>query len=668
MIKHSIRLTSFVLALFAFLLNFQQTMLKQQQLPFNTTEQFELNITDSNVPKEELIDSLNELTSSNDGILVKVVTDTENYENKKDIIWFGTKEPFSKNIIVDNQKIFWLDSNLKGELISSTDIKTRPLYGIYAMQGSDRFKNEIIEWADKNGITISWLANISALRNIYYNLIHNGIGNAIITAFLLFLTTLIAWFVTHAKARTIRFLGGVSSKRIHVEDTISIMATATPGFFIAWIFILGYIAFVNRIMQIPLIILQGFTSLILLLVLSSFFILIISILVRPKIEYLSYRKIPLMRFRQLGMATRIMSIILALLIIPSTINSAYILQQLSKEYSLWENMQRNLSISLGDIDSLETEEMLPNVETFFLDMEQKNNLRLSLVIDKSILLNKEEYGGYDHIIITDKSWIDSFDIGVDTEDNGGKLTEVNLEKLEEHLQSFLNAQIPLWTKTGEVQPEGVGFYEFTGEKFLALPANVGYGSNTIQAENPLVILVDNPTLILKMKGFMLYAASSGNVVFQDEKMLRLALSDSPIKEYVVSIDTIADVALEQAQKFGKEAIFYIMACILIFIAMIFAGIMNAQLWVGANKKRIFTLHTFGKTYSEIIRLSFSKELIIAILTIIIGCIISFVIRRPELITLIFVACAIALLYAIGNLVAYQVCVRKTFYQMSCRNE
>ena len=295
MIKHSIRLTSFVLALFAFLLNFQQTMLKQQQLPFNTTEQFELNITDSNVPKEELIDSLNELTSSNDGILVKVVTDTENYENKKDIIWFGTKEPFSKNIIVDNQKIFWLDSNLKGELISSTDIKTRPLYGIYAMQGSDRFKNEIIEWADKNGITISWLANISALRNIYYNLIHNGIGNAIITAFLLFLTTLIAWFVTHAKARTIRFLGGVSSKRIHVEDTISIMATATPGFFIAWIFILGYIAFVNRIMQIPLIILQGFTSLILLLVLSSFFILIISILVRPKIEYLSYRKIPLMR-------------------------------------------------------------------------------------------------------------------------------------------------------------------------------------------------------------------------------------------------------------------------------------------------------------------------------------------------------------------------------------
>ena len=34
---------------------------------------------------KEYIDSLNELTSRNDGILVKVATDSENYEDKKDI-------------------------------------------------------------------------------------------------------------------------------------------------------------------------------------------------------------------------------------------------------------------------------------------------------------------------------------------------------------------------------------------------------------------------------------------------------------------------------------------------------------------------------------------------------------------------------------------------------
>lgn len=667
MIKHSIRLSSFVLAIFTFLLIFQHTILEQQRLPFNTMEQFELK-SNTNVPKEELIESLSEITSRNDGILVKVATDSENYESKKDIIWFGTKEPISKNTIVDNKKIYWLDPKLKGKLISSIDIGTRPLYGTYAMQGSDIFKNEITKWADENGIEISWLPNPSVLKNIYYYLIHNGIGNAIITAFLLFLTTIIAWFVTHAKARTIRLLGGVSDKRIHAEDTISIMKIVSSGFLIAWGVILVYIALVNGMKQIPVIIVQSFMALILLLLLSSFFTTVISMIVRPKIEHLADRKIPLKRFKQLGTATRIISIILALLIIPSTITSAHILQQISKEYSLWESMQRNVSLSLSDIDSLETEKMLPSVETFFYDMEEKNNLSISLVIDKSILLNKEEYGGYDHIIITDRAWIDSFDIGVDNEKKGGKLTEVKFDKLAEPLQSFLNAQMPLWTQTEEVQPDGIGFYEFTGGRFLALPPNVGYGGSTIQAQNPLVILVDKPVSILKMKGFVLYAASSGNVVFQNEEILRLALSDSPIKEHVVSIDTIVDTALDQAQKFGKEAIFYIMACILIFIAMIFAGIMNAQIWVESKKKRIFTLHTSGKTYSEIIQPSFRKELIIALLTIIFGGIISFLIRHPNPIVLIVVAFAIVLLYGIGNLLAYEVCVRKTFYQMSCRND
>lgn len=668
MIKHGIRLTSFVLAIFTFLLIFQHTMLEQQQLPFDTTEQFELNISDSNMPKIEVINSLNELTKRNDGVLVKVTTDPENYENKKDIIFFGTQEPVSKKLIVDNQKICWLDSKLTGELISSTDIGNRPLYGTYAMQGNDKFKNEITKWANENVIGISWNLQPSVLKIAYSYLIHYGIGNAIITAFLLFVTTLIAWFVTHAKARTIRLLGGVSSNSIHKEDTISIMMITSSGFFVAWVVMLGYVAFVNGIRQIPLIILQSFISLILLLLLLSFFTATISMLVRPKTEHLASRKIPLKRFSQLGTATRIMSIILALLIIPSTINSAYILQQLSKEYSLWENMQSNVSLSLGDLDSLQTKEMLPNTEAFFNDMEQKNNLSLSFVIDKAILLNDEEYGGYDHLIITDKTWIDSFNIGVGKEDKSGKLTEINFNKLAEPLQSILNAQMPLWTKTEEVQPEGVGFYKFTGEKFLALPPNVGYGGNTIQAENPLVILVDNPISTFKIKGFTIPAASSGNVVFPDEEILRLALYNSPIKEYVVSIDTIADVALEQAQKFGKEAVFYIMACVLIFIAMIFSGIMNAQLWVGSNKKRIFTLHTFGKKYNDIIQPSFRKELTIAILTIIVGCVISFMIRHPKPITLIIVAITIALLYGIGNLVAYEVCARKTFYEMCRRND
>lgn len=48
---------------------------------------------------------------------------------------------------------------------------------------------------------------------------------------------------------------------------------------------------------------------------------------------------------------------------------------------------------------------------------------------------------------------------------GGKLTKIELNALDKPLQDFLTAQMPLWTKTQEVQPKGVEFYEFIGKIF-----------------------------------------------------------------------------------------------------------------------------------------------------------------------------------------------------------
>ena len=106
------------------------------------------------------------------------------------------------------------------------------------------------------------------------------------------------------------------------------------------------------------------------------------------------------------------------------------------------------------------------------------------------------------------------------------------------------------------------------------------------------------------------------------------------------------------------------ACILIFVSMIFAGILTAQLWVSENRKRIFTLHTFGKSYKEIIMQTFVHESFIAI----IGAVISFVIRRPEIITVLSVSVIILILYCLSNFVAYHICTRQAFYKVATRNE
>lgn len=50
--KHGIRLISFILALFSFIMIFQNIMNDQQQLPLGTTEQLVLNIAETGTTKD----------------------------------------------------------------------------------------------------------------------------------------------------------------------------------------------------------------------------------------------------------------------------------------------------------------------------------------------------------------------------------------------------------------------------------------------------------------------------------------------------------------------------------------------------------------------------------------------------------------------------------------
>ena len=666
--KFSIRLTSFLLAFFSFVLILQNMAANQEMIPLNTSRQFDVNIANTLTPKEQLALDLDKIVDDNEALLVKVSTPPDDYESKKDIIFFGSKKPVSNDLVIEGNKINWLDAKLTGELLSSKNIGNRSLYGTYATDSNKNFDQDLEEWAMENGVDIEWMVEPSLLKNVYYSLVHKGTGNVILTDFLLFVSSLIAWFVLRAKGRSIRLLGGVKLNKIHIEDTWIIAKLCIPAYITAFLMFLFYIGISRGVQQIPVVITENVIILCLLIIISLILTFLISIIVKPKPGHIAKREIPLQRLKKLSSGTRILSIVLALIIVPVTLTAAHILKQLSDEYSLWENMQNNVSLSLGDMEALETDRMMPKLEEFLETMEKNDNFSLSLVIDKSILLNKEEYGGYDHIIMTDRSWIETFDIGVDKAGKGGQLTSVELDALDKPLQEFIEAQMPLWTKTEEIQPEGVAFYEFEGKKFLALPPNVAYGGTTVQANNPLIILVDRPTEILNTSGFTLPACSSGNVVFPNEQLLREELSKSPIKESVVSIDSIAEIALAQAKQFEKEAVYYVIACILIFVSMIFAGVLTAQLWVNDNKKKIFLLHTFGKTYKEIIQPIFLHETRTVLITIVVGSLVSFFVKRPEIITLLIVAILLLLLYSISSLMTYNFCARRAFYKVAQRKE
>ena len=162
------------------------------------------------------------------------------------------------------------------------------------------------------------------------------------------------------------------------------------------------------------------------------------------------------------------------------------------------------------------------------------------------------------------------------------------------------------------------------------------------------------------------ALTSGNIVFTNEDALRRELANSTINEWVSSIDSVAEAALGQAQRFMEEGAYYVLACVLIAVAVIAAGIMNAQLWASMNQKRIFTLHTAGKRYKEILNRPLKSESVLALVAVCFGIALTYVLKHPPINTLLCVAVILALLYIAAIFAAYRSFGKRAFYMMSRR--
>lgn len=667
MIKQSIRIAGFILALFALILVFKHIHMMQEEKPLGTTERFYLTILSTDTSKEQLVNELNDLVDQYHAVLVKVVPNQNDYANQRDIIWFGSHVPNGNSPIISENQIAWLEPSVGGELIHSSNMGVRPLYGSYSLLGSAEFKAALKEWCSQNDMVIDFYKEYPLTTVFLAYFIQHGIGNAVLISFFLLLVTIIVWFVTHAKSRALRLLGGISRQRIHFEDTLTVTSLAIQGFMVGCAVFLIYLGITSGINQLPLMLMPSMYTAIVFIVVSAVVVLLISLFVQPKAKHISFRKIPLKQFRLLGRVSLVLSIILALMVVPTTITMASAYRALSNDYALWESLKDAVSISYNDVDGLYTEEWLLKVESFFVQMEDEDNLCLSMAIDRAILLDKDEMGKYDHIVITDRAWVEA--TGLDRNLNGdNSLIPINYEDIHAELKEFLSAQLPVWTNAGEAQPEGLGFYEFSGDSFLVLPPNAAFGNGTIQAKNPLVILVEDPVKTLKVSSFLLPMSSSGNVVFKNETVLRAALNESPLMEKISSIDSFTEGALKYAQLFKQESFYYFAACALCLVSMGVAGVMSAQLWVGENRRRIFTLHTAGNKYGTIISPVLRKEIIIAVCTVIVGGFITYFIRRPEFPLLLVSSGMLLLLYVLLNYVGYILFSRSEFLKMSFRRE
>lgn len=203
-------------------------------------------------------------------------------------------------------------------------------------------------------------------------------------------------------------------------------------------------------------------------------------------------------------------------------------KSLSEQYSADGLVQ----LAYSDIDIVcDTAELAAEGGQILSAMQESDTLLMSLVIDSSIEITKDVLKEYDHLVITNPTWINKFD----RMDN---LISVGHDEISIELQQLISAHMQAWSIDGSEFPDGVSLYKYTGDGLLAFPANVGYGASAIQASDPLIILVDTPADTMKPSSFLLPMTSSGNIIFTNETLLQTEIAASLIAPYVGKIESV----------------------------------------------------------------------------------------------------------------------------------
>ncbi|MFT0847915.1 hypothetical protein VR010_09180 [Actinomycetaceae bacterium L2_0104] len=249
-VRWGIRLVSVVLSVVVSLFAMRLVEVEQSRTPFGTSQTFDISVSTATLSKAELIEGLVSLADQYDVTFIKVVADSDDFESKKDIFWFGTDLPHSQNVVVNGQRIEWFDSTLTGQLLPATALGDRPLSGLYHASQSNSFTEALTEWARANNVAVYPQEVPSTGGLTTATALSTGIGNATVAIAMLLISSLMAWFVGQARSRSLRLLAGFSTARIHRQDVSAALANVAIPSLVGFAGMTAYIGASRGLQQV----------------------------------------------------------------------------------------------------------------------------------------------------------------------------------------------------------------------------------------------------------------------------------------------------------------------------------------------------------------------------------------------------------------------------------
>lgn len=613
MLKTLVRVSVVFITLFISLVAGLYVTVAQGAFPQGTQYSIGLSFTQARLSKAAAIAGLDTIANDTGAYLAKVAPDPTKFYSVKNLYVFGRDAPSH------DRPANWFTPGLSGSIKPASELGVGSLDGPYVLSDSARAVSALKAWSHSNGIRAQ-VTERSGVQLLEVALVTTGAWLALVTGLVLLISVVITWYVTRARARTLRVLAGQRRATIFLGDLVSFVLVTVPPIactLAAAAVIVGVARgtvnlFVFLAAAVPFVL----ATFVALLVCAS----IVGLVCLPHVDRIASRTPAERPFRLVSELVRVTAIVLTLVFLPTVGTAAATAFNSSRTEARWAPLAQDVSVRIAPRSQAGGTPDFSGFGSLAKAAENRKSLRFSY--DLHNFLPPGGTAGLDGIVLTNPSYLQVMGGEMGVHPSQGKPLgragqQVKVSQLPPSIKEPLLASFSLWTSgtTNRLPADGsVRIFRYSSNHpFPVVDPN---GNDLRFLSNPLVIVVDKPGFVFDSQ-FLGAVMSTSNILFSDPVWLNHYLATHSVGKKISFVDRVSDVALNKSQTAMQQAIVLTAAMVIVLLALLMSTVIATRIHALVHAKRIFTLRINGRSWGRILRTRVLIELIVtAVLTVI----------------------------------------------------
>lgn len=662
MLRNVLRLLSVATALFFAFLCTMLVSYDNEFFPLDTTRTFTLGAGTAEKADEVLAGELDTLARKHGLALYKRENSASDHE--QNLLAFGDA------VQRVGEEIPWFDPNTSGSVLSWESKKNEALSGYFMADGPAVAYDALVRWSDEARIVFQWENGRSVKSFISTFTFNNGVGFAAVSVLVTLGATIIVWYVSKAKSGALRLLAGVSPSRIIAQDARQIAGLIYLPMWGVWLASLGFVAWRYGAVHLPVYACWSAGMLGLASIAIALCIFCVALLGRPRVDALAERRPPLSSFVHMGWMVRAVGVLVAVVVIPYSVQYVSWAKQGRETVQSWANARQAVTFTMSNLDLTHTEEQAQEYRgkfRAFLGEIGAKNLAATSVLLEDYGLPEEVLGTYDGVAVIDSHFLSL--MAVQNPPKNADFTEIDFAQLPPGIKGeyFEPTRGIITSLVKDGHAGDLKFYEYRGSQ--TIPVVKGTLTDAMNATvcGKLIVYVED-SFDTFTRGILEATISNGQSFFTDADAVRAIIDKYALGPYFSAVHSAASQITVTAHEYRNQAIFGISAGVLAIIALLVAVIEAAQIWAATNRRRIFVMHSSGKSLAHIVKLPVIREIFFMTLVGIAAAVFSAYVLTIEAIAILaFVSGTVLATSLIAGL-AYLASARLEFHRATKRKD